>query len=56
VRPEEPRHFAAIRIVLERAFAPSREEADIVEALLASAAHVTDLRLVALRDDEVADT
>lgn len=40
-------------MVLERAFAPSREEADIVEALRASAAHLPDLCLVALRDGEV---
>ncbi len=53
VRPEEPRDFAAIRRVHERAFAPSREEADLVEALRASGAHVPELCLVALHGDAV---
>jgi putative acetyltransferase len=48
VRPEQPGDFADIRVVHERAFAPSKEEADIVEALRASAAHVPSLCLVAL--------
>lgn len=53
VRPEEPRDFADIRMVHERAFAPSREEADLVEALCASRARVPELCLVALRGGAV---
>lgn len=40
VRPEEPQDYVDIRVVHERAFAPSREEADLVEALRASGARV----------------
>lgn len=53
VRREHPEDFAAVRTVHERAFAPSREEADIVEALRASPAHLPELCLVALREGEV---
>jgi len=53
VRPEEPQDFADIRWVHERAFAPSGEEADLVEALRASGAHVPDLCLVALSSGAV---
>ena len=53
VRPEEPNDFAGVRVVHERAFAPSREEADLVEALRASGAHVPGLCLVALCDSLV---
>jgi putative acetyltransferase len=49
LRPEQPWDFADVRLVDERAFAPSREEADLVEALRASGAHVPELCLVALR-------
>lgn len=49
VRPEETQDFVDIREVHERAFAPSREEADLVEALRASGARVPELCLVALR-------
>ena len=55
VRWEEPRDFHGIRVVHERAFAPSREEADLVEALRASGAHVPELCLVAVRGDEGED-
>jgi predicted N-acetyltransferase YhbS len=53
LRPEEPRDFAAVRVVHERAFAPSLEEAGIVEALRAAGAHVPALCLVALSDGAV---
>ena len=53
VRAEQPQDFAAVRRVHERAFAPSREEADIVEALRSSPAHMPLLCLVALDDREV---
>ena len=53
VRPEEPQDFAAVCTVHERAFAPSHEEADIVEALRASEDHVPELCLVAVRDGAV---
>jgi predicted N-acetyltransferase YhbS len=51
VRPERPEDFAAIRIVHERAFAPSREEADLVEAL--RGAGDLELGLVGLHEDAV---
>ena len=53
IRPETPQDFAAVRIVHERAFAPSREEADLVDALRASGAHVPELCLVALHGGSV---
>jgi putative acetyltransferase len=53
VRPEDPRDFAGIRVVHERAFAPSPDEADIVDVLRSSAAHVPRLCLVAVRDGEI---
>ena len=53
VRPERPADFADIRSVHERAFAPSEEEAEIVEALRACAAHVPSLCLVALLGEAV---
>jgi putative acetyltransferase len=53
VRPEAPGDFGAIRAVHERAFAPSQEEADLVDALRASEAHVPELCLVALLDGAV---
>lgn len=48
VRPEEPRDFTGIREVHESAFAPSREEAELVEALRVSGDHVPDLCLIGL--------
>ena len=53
MRAARPRDFADIRVVHERAFAPSRQEADIVEALRASRAQVPSLCLVALLGDAV---
>jgi predicted N-acetyltransferase YhbS len=49
VRPEEPQDFDDVRKLYERAFAPGHEEADLVEALRASGAHLPELCLVALR-------
>jgi putative acetyltransferase len=48
VRAETPADFGAIREVHERAFAPSGEEADLVDALRTSGVHVPQLCLVAL--------
>lgn len=48
VRPEEPGDAAAVREVHERAFAPSTEEAEIVDALRAAGDLVPELTLVAL--------
>ncbi len=48
VRPEAAEDVAAIREVHLGAFAPGRTEADPVEALCASDAHVSELCLVAL--------
>jgi putative acetyltransferase len=48
VRPEAPPDFGHVRRVHERAFAPSHEEADLVDALRGSEAHVPELCLVAL--------
>jgi putative acetyltransferase len=53
VRAERPGDFAAIRLVQRRAFAPSEQEADIVEALRASGDYVPALCLVAVLDGEV---
>ena len=50
IRQERHQDFDEIRAIHERAFAPSREEADIVDALHASGDHVPDLCLVALHD------
>jgi putative acetyltransferase len=48
VRPETPDDYGAVRRVHERAFAPSREEAELVEALRAAGVQVPELCLVAL--------
>lgn len=48
VRSEEPGDAAAVRVVHERAFAPSTEEAEIVDALRAAGDLVPELTLVAL--------
>ena len=48
VRVEGPSDAAAVRQVHERAFAPSATEADLVDALRASAGLVPELCLVAL--------
>ena len=53
VRPEAAQDFAAVRTIHERAFAPSREEADLVEALRAARDHVPQLCLVAARGGSV---
>lgn len=53
VRPEQPGDFAELRVVHQRAFAPSKQEADIVEALRASSSHVAPLCLVAVLDGVV---
>ncbi len=53
VRTEQPHDFVAIRHIHERAFAPSHDEADIVEALRGSPAHMPRLCLVALDEREV---
>jgi putative acetyltransferase len=49
VRPEAPTDFGDVRGVHERAFAPSHEEADLVDALRASRVSVPELCLVAVR-------
>jgi putative acetyltransferase len=53
VRPEAPQDFEAVRQVLERAFAPGLEEAELVDRLRASGVHVPELCLVALDGPEV---
>ena len=53
VRPEEPEDFGAVRAVHEQAFAPSQEEADLVDALRATQVHVPELCLLALRGGAV---
>jgi putative acetyltransferase len=53
VRPEEPDDFGAARAVHEQAFAPSQEEADLVDALRATQVHVPELCLLALRGGAV---
>lgn len=50
---EQANDFAAIRQVHQRAFAPSLQEAGLVEALRAEGALITGLSLVALRGDHV---
>ena len=52
LRPEEPQDFAALRELHRRAFAPGDYEADVVEALRAADAHVPELCLVAISDDD----
>jgi putative acetyltransferase len=54
VRPEQPEDFAAIRKINERAFAPSRAEAHLVDALRDEEAHVPELCLVATREGSIA--
>jgi putative acetyltransferase len=49
VRPETRTDFGDVRSVHERAFAPSHEEADLVDALRGSGVHVPELCLVAVR-------
>lgn len=49
VRPEAPGDFGDVRKVHERAFSPSHDEADLVDALRASQVHVPELCLLALR-------
>jgi putative acetyltransferase len=53
VRQERPADFAAIRSLLERAFAPSDEEAGIVDGLRAAGDHIAALCLVAEQGDAV---
>ena len=53
VRSEAPADFDEIREVYERAFAPAREEADLVEALRVTEVHVPELCLVAVRHDAI---
>ncbi len=53
VRPEQPHDFDAIRHVHESAFEPSQVEAQLVEELRDSEAHVPELCLVAIHDDAV---
>ena len=50
IRPERPEDHAAIRALHDHAFAPSRLEADLVEALRTAGDHVPDLCLVAVDD------
>ena len=52
VRREAPGDFGAVRRLLERAF-PTPTEADLVDKLRASEAHVPAICLVALEDDAV---
>ncbi len=51
VRPEQPEDFDAIRALHLRAFEPSGAEAELVELLRASDAHVPELCLVAIAAD-----
>ena len=53
VRPEEPPDYGAIRTLLERAFAPSLEEAELVDALRAAGDLVPELSLVGVLDEAV---
>ncbi len=53
VRPEAPGDAGAVREVHERAFAPSHAEANLVDALRASPDYVSELCLVALRDNDI---
>ncbi|HST43558.1 MAG TPA: N-acetyltransferase, partial [Conexibacter sp.] len=52
LRPERPEDLAAARRVHERAFS-TQAEADLVDALRAEGAHVPEICLVALRDEQV---
>lgn len=52
LRPERPEDLAAARRVHERAFS-TPAEADLVDALRAEGAHVPEICLVALRDEQV---
>lgn len=52
LRPERPEDLAAARRVHERAFS-TPAEADLVNALRAEGAHVPEICLVALRDEQV---
>jgi putative acetyltransferase len=54
VRPEQPEDYGAIRTVHERAFDPSPDEAQLVEALRDEDAHVPELCLVAIGQGEIA--
>jgi putative acetyltransferase len=54
VRPEQSEDYGAIRTVHERAFAPSPDEARLVEALRDADAHVPELCLVAIGRGEIA--
>src|SRR5687768_5019449 len=51
VRPERREDFDAIRGVHQRAFDPSAVEAELVDALRASGAHLPELCLVAVAGD-----
>ena len=53
LRLEGPADVGDIRRVHERAFAPSGAEANLVDALRASADHIPELCLVALADDTI---
>jgi predicted N-acetyltransferase YhbS len=53
VRPEVPEDFGAVREIHLSAFAPSQVEADLVEALRVSPAHLPGLCLTALHDGVV---
>lgn len=52
IRPEQPADFAAIRAVVSKAFG-QEAEADLVEAIRASAHYIADLALVAEVDQRV---
>lgn len=53
VTPETPTDVAAIRAVVQRAFATHVEVADMVESIRASARYIPELALVARMHDEV---
>jgi putative acetyltransferase len=53
IRPEQAADHDAARLVLQLAFGPDSVEAGLVDALRASNAHVPDLCLVAVHEDEV---
>lgn len=54
MRPEQPEDFPAIRKIHERAFAPSRGEAQLAEALRDTEVHVPELCLVAIAQGSIA--